>query len=66
MPINKGALTRRQVLDHCLSSGVNYTLLQLMDKCNEQLHLNGYKIVTLENTIRADLRARANRDSLKR
>ena len=57
MPINKGALIRRQVLDHCLSSGLNYTLLQLMDKCNEQLRLNGYKIVTSENTIRADLRA---------
>lgn len=55
MPINKNALVRRQVLDHCLSSGQKYTLLQLMEKCNHRLEQDGHRIVTSENTIRTDL-----------
>ena len=37
MPTNKGALVRRQVLDRCMSSNHDYTLLDLMRKCNEVL-----------------------------
>lgn len=55
MPINKNALVRRQVLDHYLSSGQMYTLLQLMEKCNHRLEQDGHRIVTSENTIRTDL-----------
>lgn len=55
MPTNKGALIRRQVLDSCLSSNINYTLLQLMEKCNERLREHGFKQVSSENTIRTDL-----------
>lgn len=55
MPTNKGALVRRQVLDGCLSSNRDYTLLDLMRKCNEVLLERGFKKVTSENTIRTDL-----------
>ncbi|MEY8685788.1 helix-turn-helix transcriptional regulator [Bacteroides sp. AN502(2024)] len=55
MQINKGGLIRRQVLDGCLSSNGNYTLLALMDKCNEALREHGLKTVSSENTIRTDL-----------
>lgn len=55
MPTNKGALIRRQILDSCLSQNREYTLLQLMDKCNEALREHGFKLVTSENTIRTDL-----------
>lgn len=56
MPTNKGALIRRQVLDGCLSSNRNYSLLDLMESCNEALREHGFKPVTSENTIRTDLR----------
>lgn len=56
MPTNKGALIRRQVLDSCLSSNNAYTLLQLMEKCNNVLREHGFKQVTSENTIRTDLK----------
>lgn len=56
MPTNKGALIRRQVLDGCLSSNRNYSLLDLMERCNEALREHGFKPVTSENTIRTDLR----------
>lgn len=56
MPTNKGALIRRQVLDGCLSSNRNYTLLDLMSQCNIALRQHGYKEVSSENTIRTDLR----------
>lgn len=55
MPTNKGALIRRQVLDGCLSSNQDYTLRQLMDKCNEALRSKGFKLVTSENTIHTDM-----------
>ncbi len=55
MPINKGGLIRRQILDGCLSSNHNYTLLELMDRCNEALCEHGFKTVSSENTIRTDL-----------
>lgn len=55
MPTNKGALIRRQVLDRCLSSNRNYTLLELMAKCNDALVEHGFREVTSENTIRTDL-----------
>ena len=55
MPTNKGALIRRQVLDGCLSSNRNYTLLDLMAQCNIVLREHGFKEVSSENTIRADL-----------
>ncbi|MGM9779879.1 MAG: helix-turn-helix transcriptional regulator [Prevotella sp.] len=55
MPINKGALIRRQVLDSCLSSNRNYTLLELMAKCNDVLREHGFKEISSENTIRSDL-----------
>lgn len=55
MPTNKGALIRRQVLDSCLRSNANYTLLDLMHKCNEVLEEKGFKIISSENTIRTDL-----------
>lgn len=55
MPTNKGALVRRQVLDGCLSSNQDYTLRQLMDKCNEALRSKGFKLVTSENTIHTDM-----------
>ena len=56
MPTNKGALIRRQVLDGCLSSNRNYTLLDLMAQCNIVLREHGFKEVSSENTIRTDLR----------
>ena len=55
MPTNKGALIRRQVLDSCLSQNREFTLLQLMGKCNEKLREHGFKLVSSENTIRSDL-----------
>ena len=55
MPTNKGALIRRQVLDSCLSQNREFTLLQLMEKCNEKLREHGFKLVSSENTIRSDL-----------
>lgn len=55
MPTNKGALIRRQVLDGCLSSNRDYTLLELMEKCNNVLRDHGFKEVRSENTIRSDL-----------
>lgn len=56
MPTNKGALIRREVLDGCLGSNNSYTLLQLMEKCNNVLCEHGLKEVSSENTIRADLK----------
>lgn len=55
MPTNKGALIRRQVLDRCLSSNRNFTLHELMEKCNDTLVEHGFRKVTSENTIRTDL-----------
>ncbi|MCH5220702.1 MAG: WYL domain-containing protein [Muribaculaceae bacterium] len=55
MPTNKGALVRRQVLDGCLSSRQEYTLRQLMEKCNDVLRDKGFKLVTSENTIHTDM-----------
>ena len=55
MPTNKGALIRRQVLDSCLSQNREFTLVQLMEKCNEALQEHGFKLVSSENTIRTDL-----------
>lgn len=57
MPIVKGTTIRRKVLDGCLSSDQHYTLLELMDKCNEALRQHGHtKLVSSENTIRTDLK----------
>ncbi len=57
MPIVKGTTIRRKVLDACLSSEQHFTLLELMDKCNEALKKHGHtKLVSSENTIRTDLK----------
>ena len=57
MPINKGALLRRQIIDSCLSGDRNYSLSELLSACNDALRERGLKEVNSENTILSDIRA---------
>lgn len=56
MPKNKNADFRIKVLDRCLSDkSRGYTTNELLELCNKELELNGFKAVTATNTIRDDI-----------
>lgn len=56
MPKNKNADLRIKVLDRCLSDkSRGYTTNELLELCNKELELNGFKVVTATNTIRDDI-----------
>lgn len=56
MPKNKNADLRIKVLDRCLSDkSRGYTTNELLQLCNKELELNGFKAVTATNTIRDDI-----------
>ncbi len=56
MPKNKNADLRIKVLDRCLSDkSRGYTTNELLELCNRELELNGFKVVTATNTIRDDI-----------
>ncbi len=56
MPKNKNADLRIKVLDRCLSDkSRGYTTSELLELCNKELELNGFKAVTATNTIRDDI-----------
>lgn len=57
MPINKGALLRRQIIDDCLSGNRCCSLFELLSACNEALKEKGFREVKSENTILADIQA---------
>lgn len=53
----KNAFLREKIIDQCLHSRSGYSTKELMDKCNDALHLQGENPVTSPNTIRDDIRA---------
>ena len=56
MAQTKKALIRQRVIDRCLRSPKQYSLKDLMEKCNIALEQAGYNKVTSKNTIIEDLR----------
>ena len=56
MAQTKNALIRQRVIDRCLRSPKQYSLKELMEKCNVALEEAGYNRVTSKNTILEDLR----------
>ena len=56
MAQTKNALIRQRVIDRCLRSPKQYSLKNLMEKCNIALEQAGYSKVTSKNTILEDLR----------
>jgi predicted DNA-binding transcriptional regulator YafY len=57
MAQTKNALIRQRVLDRCLRSPKQYSLIDMMEKCSVALEQAGYKSVTSKNTILEDLHA---------
>lgn len=57
MAQTKNALIRQRVLDRCLRSPKQYSLIDMMEKCSIALEDAGYKAVTSKNTILEDLHA---------
>lgn len=53
-------LIRQRVIDKCLRSIKKYTMVDMMDACNEELDFYGEPPVTALNTIRNDLRKISN------
>ena len=56
MAQTKNALIRQRVIDRCLRSPKQYSIMDMMEKCNIALEEAGYKPVTSKNTILEDLR----------
>ncbi len=56
MAQTKNALIRQRVLDRCLRSPRQYSLMDMMEKCNDALEQAGYNPVSSKNTILEDLR----------
>ena len=57
----KNAAIREIIINRCLRHPGGRTVAQIMSACNKALDYHGYKLVTSENTIRADLLAISNR-----
>lgn len=57
MAQNKNARLRQKIIDLCLKSSKNYSVKDMMDKCNVALEEAGYKPVTSKVTILEDLKA---------
>ncbi|MDE5875890.1 MAG: WYL domain-containing protein [Muribaculaceae bacterium] len=56
MAQTKNALIRQRVIDRCLRSPKQYSIMDMMEKCNVALENAGYNPVTSKNTILEDLR----------
>lgn len=56
MAQTKNALIRQRIIDRCLRSPKQYSIMEMMEKCNIALEEAGYKPVTSKNTILEDLR----------
>ncbi len=56
MAQTKNALIRQRVIDRCLRSPKQYSVMEMMEKCNVALEDAGYKPVTSKNTILGDLK----------
>ncbi len=54
MADTKGAIIRQRILDNCLQSERGYSTSEMMERCNYELRLRGYPIVSALNTIRDD------------
>lgn len=56
MAQTKNALIRQRVIDRCLRSPKQYSIMDMMEYCNIALEQAGYKPVSSKNTILEDLR----------
>lgn len=56
MAQTKNALIRQRVLDRCLRSPRQYSIKDMMEKCNIALEMAGFNPVTSKNTILEDLK----------
>lgn len=44
MPNTQGSDIRYKVIDRCLSSNIRYSMQDIIDACNEELSIHGYKV----------------------
>lgn len=60
MANTKGSMIRQKVLDKCLQSNRGYSIVEMMEKCNDALEERFLRSATAPNTIRQDLDEIAN------